>query len=94
MLFTNEQLRDCAEEEDMHIWSWTMKSTGGAITVDGKNDKGDCVKVRHIKTVTFEKIIETKPFRWWQKKPRRVVHQVYCKAVDKDDTIHILHIVG
>ena len=78
----------------MHIYQWTMKSTGGAITVDGKSVFGAPVKVRHIKTVTFEKVIETKPKRWWQKKPRRIVEKVYLAATDKDGETHTLHIIG
>lgn len=78
----------------MHLYQWTMKPTGGAITVDGKNELGEEVKLRHIKTVTFEKLIETRPRRWWQKKARRVVHKVWLRAVDKDGNEHFLHIVG
>lgn len=78
----------------MHLYLWTMKQSGGAITVDGKNERGEDVKLRHIKSVTFRKMIETKPRRWWQKKPQRVVHNVYLVAVDKDGAEHILHIIG
>jgi hypothetical protein len=78
----------------MHIWNWTMKPAAGAITVDGKDTFGVDVKLTHIKIVNFERVIVTKPRRWWQKKPRRVVEKVFLHAEDKHGNNHYLHIIG
>jgi hypothetical protein len=78
----------------MHIYEWTMKPTGGAITIDGKNELGEDVKVRHVKAIRPIKVITTHPRRWYQKKARRTVESVFLRATDADGLTHILHIIG
>jgi hypothetical protein len=77
----------------MHIYNWTMTPSGGAITVDGQDESGEPIKLRHVKHVTYQKLTQTLPRRWWQAKARRVVQHVWCVAVDKDGVEHTLHII-
>lgn len=77
----------------MDIYKWTMKPTGGAITVDGFDIDGEPVKARNIKLITPHYHIYTKQKRWWQKKPRRIVTAVWLNATDKDGKTHKLHII-
>jgi hypothetical protein len=76
----------------MDIYNWSITSTGGAITVTGRNDIGEEVKLRNIKTVEPVLLQGVVPGRWPWSAPHPKIETVFCRAIGKDGHIHRLHI--